>query len=214
MTDKALSVLILAGGQSRRMGQDKVWLNLAGQPLVERIARRVLPIADELIFSTRTPERFAHLLDAFELPVQLTADLYPSVGPLAGIHAGLTVARHDLVLVLATDMPFFNLPLLRYMRDLTKGYDAVVPQTRKDDTGELMQQPLHAFYRRTCLPMIAAHLMPGDSVAYNFLTDVRTRAVLPDEIKQFDPEFLSFINVNTPDDWDKIQKLVAKSDRK
>lgn len=200
-----LSVLILAGGRSRRMGRDKVWLDLDGQPLVERVARRVLPLADEVIFSTRTPDRFVALQNALGVPAQIVEDQYPGAGPLAGIHAGLKVARHDLLLALAADMPFVSLPLLTYLRNLAAGYDIVAPQIPRRDTGELAWEPLHALYRRTCLPAIERRLSAGDRVVFGFFPDAHTRVALPDEIQRFDPDFLSFFNINTPEDWERGQ---------
>jgi molybdenum cofactor guanylyltransferase len=198
---EAVSVLILAGGRSRRMGQDKAWLDLNGQPLVARVAERVLPLADEVIFSTGEPDRFTELRHSLGVPVQVVGDEHPGAGPLAGIEAGLRAAHNDLVLVLATDMPFVSRPLLCYMRSLAAGYDAVVPLLPHPQTGRPMREPLHAFYRRSCLSVIGRYLLTGHNQAFAFLPEVRTRDVLQAEIRQFDPDQMSFFNINTPDDW-------------
>jgi molybdopterin-guanine dinucleotide biosynthesis protein A len=203
------SVLILAGGRSRRLGQDKVWLMLDGQPLVERVARRVLPIADEIIFSTMAPDRFADLARSLPVPVQIVPDQQPGRGPLEGIRAGLAIARCELVLALATDLPFVSLPLLAHMVEIAAGLDAVVPQIHHRHSGVLALEPLHALYRRSCLPAIAARLAVGDNVAYSFLDDVRARHLCPEEIQAFDPDFLSFFNVNSPDDWREALRLAS-----
>jgi molybdopterin-guanine dinucleotide biosynthesis protein A len=183
------------------MGRDKTWLLLDGQPLVERVARRVLPVASELIFSTNAPERFDDLARGLPVPVQLVADLYPNAGPLAGLHAGLTAAANDLVLALAADMPFVNLELLHYLIGLAAGYDAVVPLTPGPEPGRFELEPLHALYWRTCLPAIERRLAAGDRRVVSFLADVRVRAVGPEEIIRLDPDFRSFFNVNTPEEW-------------
>ena len=207
MPDCGLSVLILAGGHSTRMGRDKAWLILDGQPLAERVARRVLPLADELIFSTNRPEQFRWLVRALPLPVQLVPDQHPNAGPLAGLYAGLGAAANDLVLMLAVDMPFVNLELLRYMVQIAEGYDAVVPQVPKAKSPELAQEPLHALYRRTCLPAVARHLAAGQRRMVSFLPDVNTRFVLPEEIIPFDPNYLSFSNINTPEEWAQARRV-------
>jgi molybdopterin-guanine dinucleotide biosynthesis protein A len=199
-----LSALILAGGSSRRMGRDKAWMELAGSPLVETVARRVLPLADELIFSTNNPERFASLLGRLPVQAQLAADQHPGLGPLAGISAGLSVARNDLVLVLAVDMPFARLELLSYMAGLASAYDAVVPRIPGPSLGEPRPEPLHALYRRTCLPPILAELEAGHRQVVSFLPRVRVRWVMPDEISPLDPAFDSFRNLNTPADWEAL----------
>lgn len=206
----ALSVLILAGGRSRRMGQDKIWMALDGVPLVERVVRRVLPVAGEILFSANAPERFAALACALSqqgVPAQVVADLYPGAGPLAGIHAGLTAARHDWLLALAADMPFVDLALVEGLAGLAAGADAVVPQMPHPETGALTWEPLHALYRRSCLPAIAARLAAGERRVQCFLPDVQVRAVAAEEIARFDPAGLSFFNVNTPDEWQRAQLL-------
>jgi molybdopterin-guanine dinucleotide biosynthesis protein A len=197
-----VSALILAGGLSERMGRDKAWMELGGMPLVEHVSRRILPLANELIFSTNRPEQFEALLNRLPVAAHLVADRAPSAGPLSGIASGLSTAANDLVLVLATDMPFVHLGLLSHMVSLAADYQAVVPRTLDPDSGELIAEPLHACYRRSCVTSITAHLEAGDLRVVSFLPDVRTRWVLPPEIVLFDPDFLSFRNINTPEDWD------------
>lgn len=204
-----VSAVILAGGRSARMGQDKAWLDLGGQPMVEHVARRVLPLASELIFVARDPGRFRSLAAALPIPARVATDRFPAAGPLAGIHAGLSEARHDLVLVLAVDLPFVSLPLLRFMISLAPGYDAVVPALCTGERGGssmaaaegLALEPLHALYRVGCLPAITARLDAGERRVIAFLPDVRARLVLPHEIAPFDPDFSSFRNINTPEEW-------------
>jgi molybdopterin-guanine dinucleotide biosynthesis protein A len=201
-----LSLLILAGGRSTRMGQDKAWLVLDGRPLVERVASRVLSLVDEVIISTNQPEPFDAWLPTLTLAGQTVADRRPGDGPLAGLHAGLQVARHDLVLTLATDMPFVNPALINYLTQLTAGVDAVVPQIPNPETGQLDFEPLHAIYRKTCLSAIEGCLALGGRRVVSFFPRVRLRAVLPAEIRPYDPSFRSFANVNTPQEWMAAQK--------
>lgn len=199
-----LSVLILAGGRSRRMGQDKVWLELDGATLIERVVARVLPLAAEILFSANAPERFEALARTLPVSGRVVADIFPGAGPLAGLHAGLSAAQHDLVLALAADMPFVNPALIAAMIGLARGFDAVVPQLRSE-TGDLAWEPLHALYRRSCAPAIAARLAAGDRQVISFLADVRTRPLTPAEVAAIDPQAHSFFNINTPEDWRRAQ---------
>ena len=203
MVREPISVLILAGGRSRRMGQDKVWLPLDGVPMIERVVGRVLPVAGEILFSANAPERFAALARTLPVPGRVVADLFPGAGPLAGLHAGLTAARHDLLLALAADMPFVNLALIQQMIGLAEGFDAVVPQTLHPETGELAWEPLHALYRRSCAPAVAARLAAGERRVFCFLPDVRTRSLRRPRSPRLDPDARSFFNVNTPEDWQR-----------
>ncbi len=209
------TLLILAGGRSRRMGQDKLWLMLDGVPLVERVIRRVLPLVAEVLLSANDRPRFAALagrLAAEGVPARVVADLHRGAGPLAGLHAGLIAARHDLLLALAADMPFVSLTLIEHMAGLAGGFDAVVPWLPSPNTGELAWEPLHALYRRTCLPAVEARLAAGERRVTSFYPEVQIRAITAEEVARYDPAGLSFLNMNTPDEWQRVQALVPSSD--
>lgn len=201
VTIPSLSVLILAGGHSSRMGQDKVWLTWKGLPLVEHVARRLLPLAVEILFSTNSPEPYQALIARLPIPARVVLDRFPGAGPLAGLHAGLQAARHDLVAAVAADMPFANLRLLQLMIERAAGYDAVVPTTPSTVGGPPELEPLHALYRRSCLSAIESHLAQGRRRMVSFLADVRVYYLAPAEIATFDPTFAAFTNVNTPQEW-------------
>ncbi|PKO24032.1 MAG: molybdenum cofactor guanylyltransferase [Chloroflexi bacterium HGW-Chloroflexi-1] len=211
MEKEPVSLLILAGGRSQRMGQDKLWMEWEDRPLVERVTCRVLPLAAEVVFSANSPELFRTLIERLPVPARVVADRYPGAGPLGGLHAGLEAARHELVLTLAADLPFVNLALVSHMVALADGYDAVVPQTPHPITGTLHWEPLHAFYRRNCLPAIVARLAAGERQTFCFLGDVHVRIVSPAEIRRYDPELTSFLNVNTPEEWQRSQRLAQST---
>lgn len=192
------SAVILAGGKSRRMGRDKSQLILQGETLVERITRRLAALSDDLILVANAPEPLAGS------GVRQIGDVLPGGGALSGLHAGLTVARYEYALVVACDMPFLNLNLLRHMAGLVSGYAVVVPRWQ----GEL--EPLHAFYSRECLPVIEPILAHGGGRIIELYERVSTRYVEPDEIAHFDPEGWSFFNINTPEDWERARELESQ----
>jgi molybdopterin-guanine dinucleotide biosynthesis protein A len=213
---QGLTVLILAGGRSRRMGQEKIWLPLGADadavPLIERVVARLRPLAEEFLFSANAREPFDALVSSLHsqgIPAQVVSDRYPGAGPLAGLHAGLTAARCELLLAVAGDMPFINPALMRHLVALMPGFDAVVPELPHPRSGEPVREPLHALYRRSCLEAVAARLAAGERPMVSFLSDVRVRIVAPDEIRDFDPDFRSFFNVNTPEDWHAAEQLLA-----
>ncbi|HEX9030179.1 MAG TPA: molybdenum cofactor guanylyltransferase, partial [Anaerolineales bacterium] len=133
-----LTIVVQAGGESRRMGQDKALLPFLGKPLITRILGRVRPIADELLVTTNRPENYSFL----ELP--LFSDRLPGRGALGGLYTALSIANRPLVGVVACDMPFVSAALLAAARDLLADptIDAVIPRTA-DGT-----EPFHAVYRR------------------------------------------------------------------
>jgi len=195
----AASAVVLAGGKSSRLGADKSFLLLDGQPLIARTVQRLSVLSDDLIIVTNTLERFKPL----GLAARLVADERPGEGSLMGIYSGLKAARHPYALVVACDMPFLNPPLLRYMLSMAPGYDVVIPRLAD------MLEPLHAVYGRTCLPWIARLLDEGRRKIIAFLPYAKVRYVEESEIGRFDPLHLSFVNINTPQDWEQVQGLLS-----
>jgi len=198
-----ISAVVLAGGQSSRLGSDKSFLLMEDQPLVAHTVRKLAVLSDDLIVVTNDPARYKPLA----LPVRLVPDEKPGVGALMGIYSGLKAVHHSQALIVACDMPFLNLSLLRYMLPLAGGHDIVIPRL-----GEFLE-PLHAIYTKACLPAIACLLEQGRRQITAFFHEVRVRYVEAGEIDRFDPDHLSFINVNTPQDWDRVQALIGKQQK-
>ncbi|MDY6877208.1 MAG: molybdenum cofactor guanylyltransferase [Chloroflexota bacterium] len=193
--DPTLSGVILAGGKSTRLGRDKILVELEGQPLIARILDVLAQLTGDLIVVTSMAPRL------FPPSVRVVADRYVGAGVLAGVHAGLLAARKELALVVACDMPFLNLDLLRHVIALAYDADIVVP--RWTDV-----EPLHAIYRpATCLEPIERALARGERRIISFYDGLRVRYVERDEIAQFDPQGLSFFNVNSPKDWQRASSL-------
>lgn len=191
------------------MGRDKVWMMLDGQPLIERVLRRLLPLAAEILVSAEDPGQYEVLLRSLPVPGRVVADMYPGCGPLAGMQAALSAAQGDLALIVAADMPFVNIALLQHMIELADGYDGVVPHVLDPRKRIGALEPLHAVYRRTCLPAIERHLEANDRQAFCFFDEVRIKAMPLEEIRTFDPDLRSFFNVNTPDVWREAQRIAA-----
>jgi molybdopterin-guanine dinucleotide biosynthesis protein A len=194
------SVVVLAGGQSSRYGSDKAFLPLQGLPLVARTVHKLAPLSDDLIVVTNDPALYAPLA----LPVRLVPDDKPGQGALMGLFSGLKAARHAHALVVACDMPFLSLPLLRYLLSLAEGFDVVIPRV------DGFLEPLHAVYGRSCLPLMARLLDQGQHQIRSFFHEVRVRIVEAEEVDAYDPYHFSFINVNTPADWERVQRLLAE----
>ena len=189
-----ITIIVLAGGISRRLGRDKALEPLAGETLLRRVVRRaseavgsddlVIVVADEGQ-SERAPKDLLH---------RVVVDALPGMGTLGGIYTGIKAARNEWALVVACDMPFLSPPLIAYMTGLRDGVDAVVPVV----SGQ--PEPTHALYSWRCIPAIAERLEAGRLKASGFLDSVSVRYVAEDEARRFDPELLSFFNVNRPED--------------
>ena len=206
-----LSVAILVGGQSRRMGQDKALLRLrpGDPPLLQIVIDRVRPLAEDLVLIG--PNRPGY--DQFGVPI--VPDRYPDVGPLGGIATALAHARHDACLVVACDMPFLNTALLAYMAGLPRAsFDALVPlipDRSGDAEAPLIYQSLHAIYRKSCLVPIQRRLAAGSRRVHDVYPDVRLRTISADEAALYDPELRSFVGLNSPDAVARARAWLASS---
>jgi molybdopterin-guanine dinucleotide biosynthesis protein A len=199
---------VLAGGDGRRIGQDKAFLPIGGKPSLERVVRTLRPLTDRLLIVTSSDERRAKLAE-FTAPLapnaRIVTDLFPNTGTLGGIFTSLQYACSPLCLVVGCDMPFLNPNVIELIVSEASSYQAVVPYVGG------YPQPLHAVYHRDCLGAIEASLRLGRLHATSFLEEVRLRIIEEAEILPLDPQLLSFSNVNTIDDWKTLDLLARTS---
>lgn len=202
----ALTVAVLAGGQSRRMGQDKALLEVDGRPLIEYVLEAAKPLArDTLIVASERPEyeRFG---------ARVVPDKFPHSGSLGGIYTALSEAGEEYCLVLACDMPFVNRDLLKYMAGLDRSYDVLVPALSADrsDQGEgETLETLHAIYSKACLPAIERQLNAGVFKVIGFYSEVRVEKISEETVLEYDPHLLSFYNANTPGEFAWARERMA-----
>lgn len=207
--DQAVTGVVLAGGQSRRLGRDKAVEPFQGQPLIRRVLDRVAQVAQELVVVVADPARGQAL--PLEIGMESEAahrvalDRYPGAGSLGGIFSGLWAAQHPWALVVSCDMPFLNPALLRHMVALRPDADAVVPVV------DGRPEPTHALYSKACLPHMEARLQAKELKISGFFDQVRVRYLEEGDILQLDPELLSFFNVNTPEDLQRALSLASRT---
>lgn len=195
-----ISAVVLAGGRSTRLGQDKAFLKVNGQSLVERVIDRLAQLSEEIIIVTNDVGKYEHL------EATVVTDVVPGKAALGGLHSGLRAASNRHSLVVACDMPFLNLSLLRYMQGFVGSYDVVIPRV-----GEYAEA-LHALYAKSCLPHIERQLQSGDLQISHFFPAVRVRYVEQEEIEIFDPDHLSFFNINSQEDLEKAREIWSREE--
>ncbi len=193
------SGVILAGGLSSRMGHDKALLPVPGTDLVmiEAVYAALSKLTTDIVIVG--PQRDGY--DRFG--GHIVADEAGPPGPLRGIAAGLRASRHEWVFVLACDLPFVNVRLLRWMVDQRGDADAIVPVTAGSSRqgGTRVYQTLHAMYRQRCLPLIEAQLAAGDGRTTAFFGDITVKLIEEHALRNLDPQLRSFANINAPTDW-------------
>lgn len=174
MISDSVSVIILAGGQSRRMQREKSLLPVNGSVLIETVIAQIGPHFSEIIISTDAKDKFAFL----DLP--LIEDEIPGQGPLMAIMSALRVSAHAINFILACDIPFIHIPFMQKILSLAKAHDIVVPRYRD---GKF--EPLFAAYNRGVIPVIEEQIKRGDRKISSLFPVCRTKFVAMDRQKWF-----------------------------
>jgi molybdopterin-guanine dinucleotide biosynthesis protein A len=210
-----LTLVINAGGQSRRMGTAKAMLPVPphNTPLIAHMAARLQPLKPSRLVVVANDERLRELS---QLPAHtiFVPDAYPDTGTLGGIATGLRETP-DWAVVVACDLPFASAPLFGALLALASEqeagegglhdrWDAIVPIVNE------YEQPLHAVYHRRCLPAIEQQLAEGQRRVISFMPHVRTRYVAEEELRAVDPHLHSFFNANTPEEWAEARRLLGE----
>ena len=184
------TAIILAGGKSSRMGEDKALMRFGDRPLLHRVVDELRPHFEDLILVTNQPVRHMALED-----IRIVTDVEPGQGPLGGIFAGLLASRGAHNLVVGCDMPFLNHLLLDYLWSLRTWGDVVVPLTHE------ALSPICAVYDRRVLPTIAEALAADERRVMSLYPRLKVHYVREDELLPYDPELRSLRNLNTPEDY-------------
>jgi molybdopterin-guanine dinucleotide biosynthesis protein A len=187
--------VILAGGQSRRMGRDKAFLPFGKGLLIERVIEVVQQVTADVILITNTPERYQR----FGLP--MFSDVIAEAGSLGGIYTGLVSAKTPYSLCLACDMPFVKPTFLRFLCRTAAEADVVIPRNAEDF------QPLCAVYSQVCRDPIRHKIEVGQLKITGFFDQVSVRVIDGDLLARYDPHDFMFFNANTPEEYAKAQHM-------
>ena len=183
--------VVLAGGAASRYGGlPKGLERVEGLRIIDRVAGALAEVTDDLLLVANHPDAGQWLPG---VPVQ--RDIVPNAGGLGGIHAALHRAQ-NAILIVAWDMPFVPVGLLRRLRELGDGADVAVPESGSRRGVE----PLCAFYSTACLPAIDRSLARDDLRVVGFHAEVRVARLPADDVSAFGNPDLLFMNVNTPDE--------------
>jgi molybdopterin-guanine dinucleotide biosynthesis protein A len=187
------TALILAGGDSSRMGQDKAGLLLDGTSLLQRATLSMQQVFPKVIVSVRQPRA--------EVALPQVCDAEPDGGPLAGLVAGLAQVESSWMFALACDMPFIQPAVIERMAELRGEHQAVVPLIGGHP------QPLFAFYAKAALDIMREMQAAGEKRVRAVLQRLDVRYVEEAELRDYDPQFRSFVDLDTPQDYQAAQEL-------
>lgn len=190
--------IVLCGGRSTRMGEDKALLLFDGETMLARVVRLVGEVADDVIVVTRPGNTFAPPGGGHpfrQLPVRIVHDPVEHLGPLAGIAAGLAASTSDTNLVVACDMPLVKPAVLRRLVELRDGADACVAVV------DGFASPLCAVYGPHVAAAARDLLAAGERRAMALLDRVQTKRVEGALFRDLDPNLDSFVSCDTPETY-------------
>ncbi|KAF0206116.1 MAG: molybdopterin-guanine dinucleotide biosynthesis protein [Gallionellaceae bacterium] len=180
------TAIILAGGESKRMGRDKAALPFNGETLLQSVIASVQPLFAQTLVSVR--EKRA------DVALPQICDTQSDGGPLVGLISALEEIKTPWAFVVACDMPFVAPALIAHLASLRENHQAVVPQVNGH------AQPLAAFYARSALPFLQSSLASGNKSLIGALKTLDVRYVEAEELVQSDPQLRSFFDLDTPQD--------------
>jgi len=192
------TAVVLTGGKSSRMGRPKALLPFDDEPLIAHIVWDLKKMFTEAVI-VAAPEQELPIL-----PAVLVRDEVAYQGPVSGLYHGLKASTKEVCFVTSCDAPFLNLALVSHLLSQISDFDVVVPFWQE------RFQPLHAVYRTSVAPLLKDQLERGELRPIFLYDKVRTRKIHEDEIRGLDPEGLSFLNMNSPADYDTALQLWSK----
>jgi molybdopterin-guanine dinucleotide biosynthesis protein A len=171
---------------------------IGGQYLIERVINSLSQLGNDIIVVTAAPNQLPGL------NIEKVIDTYPHTGAKVGLCTGINAATSFYSLVVACDMPFLNIDLLRYLLDAIPGFDAAIPRTGDEI------EPLHAVYLKNCIPVLDEQLRKGKLKISDLLSEISVRYVKSKEIERYDPQHLSLFNINSEADLKRAKAIIDK----
>ncbi|MGG1675806.1 molybdenum cofactor guanylyltransferase [Neobacillus sp. NRS-1170] len=190
------AAIILSGGKSSRMGTNKALLKINEKTNIERIRDTLHDSFDDIILVTNDSKQYEFL------NIKMAADHFPGKGPLAGLHAGLTVSEYDVNFIVACDMPFVSGRLAEKLVSLCGEFDAVVPVINGK------QHPLFAAFKKGAAEKAAQSIETGNLRMKDLLERLHVLFVTENELKNIintDIERV-FFNMNHPEEYEDAKK--------
>lgn len=189
---------MLAGGKSSRLGRDKALEIIEGKTLIGRVIDSLSQLGDDIIVVTAMPNQLSNI------KIEKVLDTYPRTGAKVGLCTGLNASLSFYSPVVACDMPFLNIGLLRHLIDSASGFDAVIPRI-----GDKIE-PLHAVYSKNCIPVLEEHISKGKMKISDLFDEINVRYIEADEIERYDPRHLSLFNINSEADLKRARAILEK----
>ena len=193
-----MEAFVLAGGESKRFGSNKALHRVGNETLLEIISERMSGLFDRVRVLTKDTSLFK------SPDFEVLGDEREERCPLSGIYSGLRYLKNGKAFFLACDLPLVQSRLVKHIAEQSQGFDAAVPRTAAGF------EPLCAVYDAACLGAIEDQFLSGDLRVISFLNKVKTKVLEEDELKKYDKQLVSFVNVNSPDALGMVAELLAR----
>ena len=190
--------IVLAGGQSERMGQDKALITVHGMTLLEHVIVALMPVVNKILVVADIPDKYPLSCG------RVVADTFPGCGPVGGILTGLTALGAGYHLVVGCDMPALQLGVLQLLaKAVMPGWDAFVPMIGGQ------AEPLCAIYSHTAGPKLLRFLESDRRSAREALDMLQVKWLGEGVLRRVDPQLISFTNVNAPEDLKALERILV-----
>lgn len=197
-----ISAILLAGGQSKRMGKDKAFLKLNGKTFLRIIAEKLSEYCDQIIVSgNKDKEEYLSYLDGIKSQIDFVRDIHPYAGPLNGIISCREKIKNDLVFISTCDTPLLNKEIIPFLCKKIDGFDAVIPVT----SGK--KQFLNTIYKKSAIETGEKLYQEGVRSLHRWVSNLKILEISEKEIKQVDKNLFSYWSINRPEDYERIKNL-------
>lgn len=199
-TNGSVSGVILCGGKSSRMGYvNKCFLKINNKTFIEIIIDKLKNIFDEIILVTKTKEEYLFLQRE---KIYVVQDIFNEHSSLTGIHAGLLHAKNNYSFITGCDTPLINKKIIELLiSEIEDKIDIIVPRIGK------YIEPLCAIYSKRCIPVIEQMLQKKCFQIKRFYEYMKVKKIDEKRLREYDPRLYSFLNINTPKDYEEVLKI-------
>jgi molybdenum cofactor guanylyltransferase len=185
---------------SRFSGRNKAFLPIGGMPVIERVHDAFSGLFDEIILITNDPCAY------LKYDYAIASDIFPLRCSLAGIHAGLFYAKNPHVFFSPCDTPFIKKEMIQsIISRIDSKADAVIPETSQG------MEPLCAVYSKRCLHVVEERLRQKKLKIFDVVKKRRIKKVSEKILREVDPDLVSFININSPEDLERCHRRFEKT---
>ncbi len=193
-----VTVVLMAGGQSRRFGSNKALTLWEDKPLIEHILKKIEGVTSKVVLSV------AKSGDYEWLKVEKIADIIPGIGPMGGLLSCFEKLQSQYLMLVACDMPLLNQTLLKFMLHYKCKEPILIPKAGK------RMHPLHARYNKDLLPILKRLISEKRYKMAELFKEVPIKTITQKDVPSINLE-LCLSNINTPHDFETIRKSVNKN---